>query len=93
MSAIDDLYSQIRDKYSTGEAESPVLNKIHIKDLVTFIMSKKGAIEKEFELLKKKNLEKPNKVFPLKMEGLAAILGGAKILYTWYIERDNYGND
>ena len=56
-----------------------------IKEIAEYLKGVVPELEKEFNTLQVKQLEKPNKIFPIKMEALAHLVKGAEPLYEWYV--------
>lgn len=62
-------------------------NTMKIQKFVEYLHEFLPVIKKEFDDLDALNEKKPNQVFPIKMEALAAIYQAAGPLYEWYIEK------
>lgn len=50
-------------------------------------------IQKEFDALEELNKEKPNPIFPIKMQALATIYKAAGPLYEWYVQKARKQSD
>lgn len=57
--------------------------QVFIQELHDFV----PAIEKEIVSLHINNMNKPNDIFPLKMDALALLCAAADPLYKWYVEK------
>ena len=70
----------VTNTYSVGSSDK-------IKAIAEYLKDVLPEVEKEFNTLQAKQLEKPNKIFPIKMEALAHIVAGADPLYEWYVTK------
>lgn len=60
-----------------------------VRELIKKLHDAMPLLEKEYDDLERRNNEKHNNIFSIKMDALSSVYNASKVLYEWYIERYN----